>query len=377
MHPVGDPPKVAIVTPVYNGAAFIADAVASVLSQTYANWQYVIADNGSTDGTFEIARECAKRDSRIRAIRTLPHLPIMENWNRAHGLVAADAKYVKELHADDLLMPHCLAELVAVMERHPEAGMAGSYCLYDAAVSNVGAPLGNELISGAEVIRRTLTGEWWLFGSPSNVMLRAGVLRAMGPEIYDSRLRHADLDLWYRILERHDFGFVHQVLSCERTHDDSQTNTFTARYSTLALEHFGFLRRYGPALLDAGTYARTHRRFRNDYRRRIARRMLGGGGRDYWTYHRRRLAAFGYDLRPHDLAAGLAAEMGCWLMDAQHAAASRTKLADKLVRRGTGLARAWSHAAHRALLARHLVLRQQFYRTLWRAPDSRRATYPS
>jgi glycosyltransferase involved in cell wall biosynthesis len=374
MHLTGDSPKVAIVTPVYNGAAFLADAVESVLSQTYANWEYVIADNGSTDGTFDIARDYAKRDSRIRAVRTLPHLPIMENWNRAHGLVASDAKYVKEIHADDLMMPHCVTELVAVMERHPEAGMAGSYCLYDAAVSNVGAPLGNELLAGSEVIRRTLTGDWWLFGAPSNVMLRASALRAMGPEIYDCSLRHADLDLWYRILERHDFAFVHQVLSCERTHDESQTNTYTAKYSTLALEHFGFLRRFGPRFLDAETFARTHRRFRADYCRRVARRMCGGGGRDYWNYQKRRLAEFDYDLRPRDLALGFASELGRWTMDAQHATASQAKLADKVIRRATRLARAWSRLARRTLMARHLVLRQRFYQTIWRS-GSARETY--
>ncbi|HEX2114286.1 MAG TPA: glycosyltransferase [Alphaproteobacteria bacterium] len=366
MRRTGDEPKVAIVTPVYNGAAFLADAVESVLSQSYANWEYVIVDNGSTDATFEIALQYAKRDGRIRAVRTLPHLPIIENWNRALGLVAPDAEYIKELHADDLLMPNCLAAMVTVLERHPGAGMAGSYCLYDAAVTNIGVSLGKELVAGAEVIRRTLIGEWWLFGAPSNVMIRASVLRAMGPEVYDCSLRHADLDLWYRILERHDFGFVHQVLSCERTHDESQTNTFTARYSTLALEHFGFLRRFGPRLLDRDTFARAHRRLRRDYRRRIARRMLGGAGREYWAYQKRRLAAFDYHLGPSDLVAGLFAEIGRWLLDAQHAASSRAKLAEKLVRRASQLAHVWSRAAQRALAARHLVLRQRFYQALWR-----------
>jgi glycosyltransferase involved in cell wall biosynthesis len=354
-------PKVAIVTPVYNGAAFLAEAVESVLAQTYRNWEYIIADNGSTDDTFEIAQAYAARDPRIRAVRTLPHLPIMDNWNRAFGLIPHDAAYVKELHADDLLLPNCLTEMVALMERQPTAGMAGSYALYDAAVSNVGAPVGQELLPGREVIRRTVVGEWWLFGSPSNVMMRWSVLRDMAPEFYDRTLRHADIDLWYRILERHDFGFVHQVLSCERTHDGSQTNTFTARYSTLALEHFGLLRKFGPRVLEPGVFARAHGHKLNDYRRRVARRVLGGGGRDYWKYQKAQLALFGYRLRGADLLAGVLMEGTHWLLDAQHATASRAKLVEKLFTQAARPARAISETARRVLLMRHRLLRRRLY----------------
>lgn len=357
-------PKVAIVTPVYNGAAFLAEAIESVLAQSYGDWEHVIADNGSTDETFAVAQRYAARDPRIRALRTLPHLPIMDNWNRAFGLVSESAAYVKELHADDLLMPNCLAEMVALMERRPGAGMVGSYALYDAAVSNVGVPVGQELIAGHEVIRRTVLGEWWLFGAPSNVMLRHSVLRDMGPEIYDRTLRHADIDLWYRILDRHDFGFVHQVLSCERTHDESQTNTFTARYSTIALEHFGLLRRYGPRVLDKASFARAHQRQLSDYRRRVARRLCGGGGRDYWRYQNAQLALFGYRLGIGDVAAGAVMEAAAWLCDPQHATASWAKFVEKLLRQVGGSGRRLSGAIWRTLLTRHRLLRGRLYRDL-------------
>ena len=367
-------PKVAIITPVYNGGAFLAEAIDSVLAQTYADWEYVIADNGSTDETLEVAQHYAARDPRIRVVRTLPHLPIIDNWNRAFGLVPESAVYVKELHADDLLMPNCLAELVALMERQPSAGMVGSYALYDAAVSNVGAPVSQELIAGHEVIRRTVQGEWWLFGAPSNVMLRHSVLRDMAPEIFDRRLRHADLDLWYRIMEKHDFGFVHQVLSCERTHDESQTNTFTARYSTLALEHFGFLRKFGPRVLDAESFARAHRSQLNDYRRRVARRLCGGGGRAYWRYHNAQLALFGYRLGIGDIVAGAVMEGVAWFADPQHATASQAKFVEKLLRRGRRVHGRLSMVIRRTMLARHRLLRRRLYRDL---SDAARTQPPS
>ena len=354
-------PKVMIVTPVYNGAAFLADAIESVLAQTYSNWVYLITDNGSTDDTFAIAERYAGRDRRIRSFR-LPHLPIVENWNRMLGLVDDDAVYVRELHADDLLMPHCVAELVALMERHPGAGMASSYCLYDAAVSNVGLPLGAELLPGHDVIRSTMLGEYYVFGAPSQVMIRHEAIRELAPEVYDRALRHPDIDLWYRILGRRDFAFLHQVLSCERTHSETQTNTISAQYSTLALEPLCFLRQYGPRYLDEVTYRRAHRRLLNEYRRRLARRLVGGAGLDYWRYHARHLARYGYRLTVADPAVGAVVELWLWLADADHAAASRAKLRDKLSRPLQRRLLTSSERARRLLSARHLVLRRPFYR---------------
>jgi glycosyltransferase involved in cell wall biosynthesis len=356
-------PKVAIVTPVYNGARFLADAIESVLAQTYADWTYLVCDNGSTDDSFAIAERYAARDHRIRVMR-LPHLPIIDNWNRLFGLIEDDAVYVKELHADDLLMPDCVAELVRLMERHPTAGLASSYCMYDATVSNLGLPHGSELLPGHDVIRHTLLGEYYVFGAPSQVMIRYDAIRAMQPAVYDRTVRHPDLDLWYRILERHDFGFVHRVLSCERTHADTQTNTFSAHYTTLALEHFCFLRHYGLRYLDAADYRLGHRRLLMEYRRRIARRMVGGGGLDYWRYQARHLARYGYRLTLADLAVGVGVEISRWLTDAGHAAASRAKFADKVRRHKQRRAMEFALRASRVLATRHLVLRRPFFRAL-------------
>jgi glycosyltransferase involved in cell wall biosynthesis len=359
----GAGPKVMIVTPVYNGAAFLAEAIESVLAQTYSNWVHLITDNGSTDDTFAIAERYAKRDHRIRPFR-LPHLPIVDNWNRMLGLVDDDAVYIKELHADDLLMPHCVAELVGLMERHPGAGMAGSYCLYDAAVSNVGLPLGAELVPGHDMIRSTMLGEHYVFGGPSQVMIRHEAIRELAPDVYDRALRHPDIDLWYRILGRRDFAFLHQVLSCERTHSETQTNTFSSHYSTLALEPLCFLRQYGPRYLDPDAYRRAHRRFLNEYRRRLARRMVGGAGLDYWRYHARHLARYGYRLTAADLAIGTGVELWLWFVDADHATTSRTKLKDKMSRRLQRRVSTVVTRIRRGLSARHRVLRRPFYQAL-------------
>lgn len=318
-------PKVSVLTPVYNGARFLGEAIESVRAQTYANWEYVIVDNCSTDATLAVAREHAARDHRIRIVRMARHLPIMQNWNRALGLIPTDSVYTKELHADDVLMPNCLAEMVALLEEHPSAAFAGSYILYGSAVIHTGVPFGCRLLSGHDAIRKTLRGDWYLFGSPSSIMVRTRLQRALGPAFYDERLRHADVDACYRLLARHDFGFVHQVLSATRTHEGSETSTFEARYSTIALEHLCLFLRYGPEYFDDEAFRDGYRAARRLYRRRFARRLLGGGGAPYWRYHRRQLAAFGYRLGVRDAVMGTLAEIGESIVDGRHGARSLRK----------------------------------------------------
>ncbi len=320
-------PKVTVVTPVFNGARFLGEAVESVLAQTYSNWNYIIADNCSTDGTLAVAERLAARDRRIQVVRTAPHLPLMQNWNRALGLIPPDTTFTKELHADDILMPNCLAEMVALLEEFPTAAIAGSYILYGTRVRHLGVPLGCRLLNGHDVIRRTLLGDWYLFGSPSSIMVRTSFARGIGGSYYDERLHHADVDACYRLLDRHDFGFVHQVLSATRTHPDSITSTFTASYNTIALEHFCFLKRYGPKYLDERTFRREYRTARRRYRRQFVRRLLGGSGASCWRLHRSHLARFGYRLGAADAVMGALAEIGLSIADTRHAVRSMRTVA--------------------------------------------------
>src|SRR5690554_7710345 len=111
-------PKVSVVTPVFNGERFLAEAIESVRAQTYTDWEYVIADNCSTDRTIEIAERYAALDPRIRVYRAQSFLPIIANWNRALRQIAPGTLYCKVLHADDRLFAECLSRMVEVLERN-------------------------------------------------------------------------------------------------------------------------------------------------------------------------------------------------------------------------------------------------------------------
>jgi glycosyltransferase involved in cell wall biosynthesis len=119
-------PLVSIVTPVYNNADDLAECIESVLAQTYQNWDYTIVNNCSTDGSAEIARRYAAKDSRIRVHDNRQFLRAIRNHNHALRQISPESKYCKMVFADDWIFPRCLEEMVAMAERHPSVGIVGA-----------------------------------------------------------------------------------------------------------------------------------------------------------------------------------------------------------------------------------------------------------
>ena len=305
-------PKVTVITPVYNGERFLAEAIESIRQQTFTDWEYVVADNCSTDRTVEIAERFAARDPRIRVVKGEHHLPIIANWNRALRQLSPHARYCKVLHADDCLFKECLERMIAVADENPSAGIVGSYVLCDTLVECHGLPLGQTVWDGREICRGTLLGQHYLFGSPSSLLLRADLIRARPQGFYNEENVHADFEVCYELLESCDFGFVHQVLSFTRTHPASMGNTFSRFYNPQLVEYLGMMRKYGPKFLDRATYESVHNSMLRSYRRLIARRLISGRGAEYWKFHRDKLRRLGYDIDGWTIARGAAEEIG-WL----------------------------------------------------------------
>ena len=122
-------PLVSVLIPAYNAEAHLAEAIESVLAQRFTDWELIIVDDASTDRTAEIAQKYAD-GNRIRFCRNERNLGKWPNHNRCAEF--ARGKYLKFLHADDLLYPHCLSLMAGMMEYYPEAalgvsGAAGPY----------------------------------------------------------------------------------------------------------------------------------------------------------------------------------------------------------------------------------------------------------
>jgi glycosyltransferase involved in cell wall biosynthesis len=112
-------PKVSVGLPVYNGSRYLAQAIDSVLDQTYGNLELIISDNASTDATPEICREYAARDGRVLYHRQDRNIGAGPNHNCVARL--ASGKYFRWASDDDAMEPEYLARCVAMLESHPDA----------------------------------------------------------------------------------------------------------------------------------------------------------------------------------------------------------------------------------------------------------------
>ena len=115
-------PRVTIGMPVYNGERFLAEALDSILTQTFDDFRLVVSDNGSTDGTVAILEEYAARDPRIIVLRGDQNRGA--SWNYERTFDDCESPYFKWAAADDLLAPTYLERLVEALDEAPKASLA-------------------------------------------------------------------------------------------------------------------------------------------------------------------------------------------------------------------------------------------------------------
>lgn len=116
-------PRVSILIPVYNRERLISECIESALDQTYLDFEVVVVDNASDDGTWGICQQYAARDSRVRVFRNSTNIGPVRNWIRCAE--EAQGEFSKVLFSDDTLEPNCLAEMVPELE-DPDVSLV--YC---------------------------------------------------------------------------------------------------------------------------------------------------------------------------------------------------------------------------------------------------------
>src|SRR3989442_10494853 len=116
------PPCVSVVIPVYNGERYLADAIQSVRDQTYQNFEVIVVDDGSTDGSAAVAKRFGE------AVRYVHQANGGVCKARNTGLAAARGGYLAFLDQDDLWLPDKLATQVVYLDSHPEVGAVYCQC---------------------------------------------------------------------------------------------------------------------------------------------------------------------------------------------------------------------------------------------------------
>jgi glycosyltransferase involved in cell wall biosynthesis len=286
-------PLVSVLTPVYNGEKLLAQSIRSVLAQTYSNFQYTIVNNCSTDRTLEIAESFAQQDSRIKVHNNTDFLSVVDNHNKAFSLIPDGAKYCKVVGADDWLFPHCITEMVRLAEQYPNVGMVTSYVLCGTRVGWDGLPYPSAVMKGQEVCRLRLLKGLKVFGGPSASLLRCSVVRGMQP-FYKLGNYHGDTEAYLDLLQKHDFGYVHQVLSYNRKGgEDSRTTGYLERVNSYPAADIEELVRFGPIYLTDEERTLRLRQATKRYYRFLAQSVLELRNKEFWDYHRGRMRELG------------------------------------------------------------------------------------
>jgi glycosyltransferase involved in cell wall biosynthesis len=302
------PPLVSIVTPVYNGAEYLAECIESVLAQTYQNWDYTIVNNCSTDESLAIAQKYAAKDSRIRVVTNDRFLRIAESQNHTIHMLSPESKYCKFVFADDWIYPNCVEEMVRVAEQNPTVGLVGAYTMDGQAVLWPGPPLPGPCYSGREICRTRLMGGPYVFGAMTSVMVRSDLVRKR-PTFFNQENLHSDTEACIDVLQESDFGFVHQVLCFSRPSANS-TGGFAADFNSIVLGDFVIFLKYGPVFLDAAEYQKQWRIMRLQYHRVLAHNVFRIRPKLFWKYHKDTLAAFGFRINRWLLLTSVLAELG-------------------------------------------------------------------
>jgi glycosyltransferase involved in cell wall biosynthesis len=287
-------PFVSIVTPVYNGERYLRQCIESVLAQTHRNFEYIVVDNCSTDATFAVALSYANRDARMRVLRSESFLGVIQNHNRAVGLISPRSAYCKVVSADDWLYPECVTKLVELAERHPTVGVVGSYAIYAEGIRWLGLPPDTTVFSGRQVCRQYLLGAVGAFATPSTVLYRARLVRSPRP-FFPGSAPNGDLAACLRCLQTTDFAFVHQILSFERVHQE-QVSSSLREVNGFLLDRLEFVDEYGPIYLEKDELTSRRQELLDEYFAYLAIAACTLRSTEFWNYHKARTHELGYRL---------------------------------------------------------------------------------
>jgi glycosyltransferase involved in cell wall biosynthesis len=278
--------RVSVVTPFFNEAGYLPECIESVLGQTHGDFEYILVDNHSSDGSSELARGYERKDSRIRVVRPPEHLGQLPNHDFGLRAISDDSAYCKVVQGDDWLFPSCLELLVARAQEHPSAGLVSGFTMLESAVYLTGLHPSQTLVPGREIGRRFLSEGLYVFGGPTAHLFRAELVRARHPFYDESAHPFADVDSCLNAVTEMDFAFVHQVLSFSRRSNESITTQRTRFLNTMLLTRYVMLLRHGPTFFSASELAGCRQRLESEYYRSLGESFWRLLPREFWVLQR-------------------------------------------------------------------------------------------
>lgn len=205
-------PVVSVLMTAYNREAFIGEAVQSVLASDFGDFELIIVDDNSSDGTLEIARDHAARDSRIQVHRNEQNLGDYPNRNRAASL--SSGTYLKYLDSDDRIYPWGLGAMVRCISAYPEAGL-GLAC------ADIGDQPSPVCLSPVQAYRENFFNRRGFFGrAPGSAIIRRSAFEACGG--FSGKRQVGDHELWMILCRSFSLVTMPRDLSWDRVHGDQE-----------------------------------------------------------------------------------------------------------------------------------------------------------
>ena len=213
-------PAITVILPAYNAEQFIKQAIESILTQTFSNFELIIINDGSTDNTDEVIRSFT--DSRIRYIKNTENKGLIDTLNK--GIDEAKSKYLARMDADDISLPTRLEKQVNYLNEHTDKDVVASTIIF---INEKGEqtgtwPLDRKTISSNEITKALITEN--CLAHPS-VMGKTGVFAKF--HYRKGRVNIEDYDLWLRMINSGcKIAKIAEPLLLYRVHEQSVTGKY-------------------------------------------------------------------------------------------------------------------------------------------------------
>lgn len=210
-------PKVSVLMPAYNAGKYIAESIGGILKQTFQDFELIIIDDCSSDNTWNIMQEYAKKDNRIIIFKNEKNLGIAGNRNR--GVSLAKGEYVMWQDADDISVPERIGWQADYLDKNPEVGIVGGFL----ELFNDNGIIGVRKYFERDGDLRKIIFRYSPVAQPA-AMIRRKCLDEVGE--YDLKYPPAeDLDMSFRIGKNYKFANIQGIVLKYREHPNSATFT--------------------------------------------------------------------------------------------------------------------------------------------------------
>ena len=205
--------KVTVLMSVYNSENYLREAIESILTQTFTDFEFIIINDFSTDNSMKIIG--SYQDSRIRLVHNNKNLGLAASLNR--GIDLANGEYIARMDSDDISLPTRLAKQVVFMDKNPNVGICGTwYKMFGESSGIVVRCSTDPAILKSGSLFNSMIGH-------SSVMMRKELLKKYNLYYDPSYKKAQDYELWSRASKKFDFANIGEILLLYRVHKSQMT----------------------------------------------------------------------------------------------------------------------------------------------------------